>query len=67
MPTGNVPEAPELGTPQYKGQNIGSQWNGVRYRGVFHCAIVYINILYFSPFPTFSIVSQAVTQPHLTS
>ena len=25
-PTGNKPEAPELGTPRYKGQNVGSQW-----------------------------------------
>ena len=25
-PTGNIPEAPELGTPRYKGQNVGSQW-----------------------------------------
>ena len=27
-----LPEAPELGTPRYKGQNLGS--NGVRYREV---------------------------------
>ena len=25
-PTGNIPEAPELGTPRYNGQNVGSQW-----------------------------------------
>ena len=23
MPTGNIPEAPELGTPRYNGQNVG--------------------------------------------
>ena len=26
MPTGNIPEAPELGTRCYNGQNVGSQW-----------------------------------------
>ena len=25
-PTENIPEATELGTPHYKGQNVGSQW-----------------------------------------
>ena len=24
--TGNIPEAPELGTPRFYGQNFGSQW-----------------------------------------
>ena len=24
-PTGNIPEAPELGTPRYSGQNFGPQ------------------------------------------
>ena len=26
MPTGNIPKVPELETPRYKGQNVGSQW-----------------------------------------
>ena len=26
MPTGNIPEAPELGTSCYKGKKFGSQW-----------------------------------------
>ena len=26
MPTGNILDAPELGTPCYKEQNVGSQW-----------------------------------------
>ena len=25
-PTGNIPEAPELGTPRYKGQNVGPRY-----------------------------------------
>ena len=25
-PTGNISETPELGTPLYNGQNVGSQW-----------------------------------------
>ena len=25
-PTGNIPEAPELWTPRYSGQNVGPQW-----------------------------------------
>jgi len=26
MPTGNILETPELGTPLYNDQNVGSQW-----------------------------------------
>jgi len=26
MPTGNIPEAPELGTPHYQGERFWSQW-----------------------------------------
>ena len=26
MPTGDILDAPESGTPCYKGQNVGSQW-----------------------------------------
>ena len=29
-PTGNIPEAPELGTPHYKGQNVGVHYKEVQ-------------------------------------
>ena len=32
MPTGNITEAPELGTPHYQGQSCWSQWCPL-YRG----------------------------------
>ena len=38
--TGNVPEAPELRTPRYEGQNVP---NGVRHRGV----PLYFQILFY--------------------
>ena len=40
MPTGNIPEAPELWTSHDKGQNVGSQWCPL-YRG-FTVPIYYI-------------------------
>ena len=55
MPTGNTPEAPELGTPHYKGQmlvpNVGSQcWfpmlvpNGVHYIPLYSSSIAVITM-----------------------
>ena len=41
MPTGNIPEAPELGTPCYKEQNMLAP-NGVCYREVTGITCVHL-------------------------
>ena len=47
-PTENIPEAPELGTPRYKGQNFGSQW----------CPLLRGSTINIVPFPKWSSTSQ---------